>query len=126
VSLTSFSQTDTTTKDSVVVIPSKVAKLIIKDLIAYDATKLELKTTQELLLNTENKVSTQTSIIKQYEIKDGQWKQMITNYDSQILAYKNMTNDLQKDLRKAKVKGFYNKFGLTLGLAAVTYLYITK
>ena len=126
VSLTSFSQTDTTTKDSVVVIPSKVAKLIIKDLIAYDATKLELKTTQELLLNTENKVSTQTSIIKQYEIKDSQWKQMITNYDSQILAYKNMTNDLQKDLRKAKVKGFYNKFGLTLGLAAVTYLYITK
>jgi hypothetical protein len=126
VSLTSFSQTGTTTKDSVVVIPSKVAKLIIKDLIAYDATKLELKTTQELLLNTENKVSTQTSIIKQYEIKDGQWKQMVANYDSQVLAYKNMTNDLQKDLRKAKVKGFYNKFGLTLGLAAVTYLYISK
>ena len=126
VSLTSFSQTDTTTKDSVIVIPSKVAKLIIKDLIAYDATKLELKTTQELLLNTENKVSTQTSIIKQYEIKDNQWKQMVANYDSQVLAYKNMTNDLQKDLRKAKVKGFYNKFGLTLGLAAVTYLYISK
>jgi hypothetical protein len=126
VSLTSFSQTDTTTKDSVIIIPSKVAKLIIKDLIAYDAVKLELKVTQELLLNTENKVSTQISIIKQYEIKDDQWKQMITNYDSQILAYKNMTNDLQKDLRKAKVKGFYNKFGLTLGLAAVTYLYIAK
>jgi hypothetical protein len=125
-SLVSFSQTDTDTKDSTVVIPSKVARLIIKDLIAYDATKLELKTTQELLLNTENKVSTQTSIIKQYEIKDIQWKQMITNYDSQILAYKNMTNDLQKDLRKSKVKGFYNKFGLTLGLATMTYLYISK
>ena len=126
VSLTSFSQTDTITKDSVVVIPSKVAKLIIKDLIAYDATKLELKTTQELLLNTENKVSTQVSIIKQYEIKDNQWKQMVANYDSQVLAYKNMTSDLQKDLRKAKVKGFYNKFGLTLGLATMTYLYISK
>ena len=125
-SLVSFSQTDTDTKDSTVVIPSKVARLIIKDLISYDATKLELKVTQELLLNIENKVSTQTSIIKQYEIKDNQWKQMVANYDSQVLAYKNMTNDLQKDLRKAKVKGFYNKFGLTLGLAAVTYLYITK
>ena len=126
VSLTSFSQTDTITKDSVVVIPSRVAKLIIKDLIAYDATKLELKATQELLLNTENKVYTQSSIIKQYDIKDNQYKQIITNYDSQILAYKNMTYDLQNDLRKSKVKGFYNKFGLTLGLAAVTYLYITK
>ena len=126
VSLTSFSQTDTITKDSVVVIPSRIAKLIIKDLIKYDATKLELKATQELLLNTENKVSTQSSIIKQYDIKDNQYKQIITNYDSQILAYKNMTYDLQNDLRKSKVKGFYNKFGLTLGLAAVTYLYITK
>ena len=126
VSLTSFSQTDTNTKDSVVVIPSRIAKLIIKDLIAYDATKLELKATQELLLNTENKVSTQSSIIKQYDIKDNQYKQIITNYDSQILAYKNMTNDLQNDLRKSKVKGFYNKFGLTLGLATMTYLYISK
>ena len=125
-SLVSFSQTDTDTKDSTVVIPSKVARLIIKDLIAYDATKLELKVTQELLLNTENKVSTQVSIIKQYEIKDNQWKQMVANYDSQVLAYKNMTSDLQKDLRKAKVKGFYNKFGLTLGLGIITYLYITK
>jgi len=126
VSLTSFSQTDTNTKDSVVVIPSRIAKLIIKDLIAYDATKLELKTTQELLLNTEGKVSVQSFIIKQYEIKDGQWKQIIDNYDLQLLAYKNMTTDLQKDLRKSKVKGFYNKFGLTLGLATISLLYIIK
>jgi hypothetical protein len=126
VSLTSFSQTDTTTKDSVIIIPSKVARLIIKDLISYDATKLELKVTQEILLNTESKVNNQSLIIKQYEIKDSQWKQMITNYDSQVLAYKNMTNDLQNDLRKAKVRGFYNKFGLTLGLATMTYLYISK
>jgi hypothetical protein len=125
-SLVSFSQTDTDTKDSTVVIPSKVARLIIKDLISYDATKLELKVTQEILLNTESKVSNQSLIIKQYEIKDNQYKQIITNYDSQILAYKNMTNDLQNDLRKSKVKGFYNKFGLTLGLATMTYLYISK
>jgi hypothetical protein len=125
-SLVSFSQTDTDIKDSTVVIPSKVARLIIKDLISYDATKLELKVTQEILLNTESKVSNQSLIIKQYEIKDGQYKQIITNYDSQILAYKNMTNDLQNDLRKSKVKGFYNKFGLTLGLATMTYLYISK
>lgn len=125
-SLVSFSQTDTNTKDSTVVIPSKVARLIIKDLISYDATKLELKVTQELLLNTENKVANQSLIIKQYEIKDNQYKQMITNYDAQILAYKNMTNDLQKDLRKSKVRGFYNKFGLSVIIGGLTYLYITK
>lgn len=126
-SFNTFSQTATTsTKDSVVVLPAKVAKQVAKDLVAYDGLKLEHKATLELLANTEAKVATQAAIIEQYKIKDGQYKQMITNYDAQILAYKNMTNELQKDLRKAKIRGFYNKFGLTLGLATMTYLYISK
>jgi len=126
-SLVSFSQTATTSnKDSVVVLPAKVAKLIAKDLVAYDGLKLEHKATLELVTGLESKIGTQSSIIKQYEVKDGQWKQMITSYDAQVLAYKNMTADLQKDLRKSKVKGFYNKFGLTLGFGIMTYLYITK
>jgi hypothetical protein len=114
------------TKDSLVVLPSKVAKLIAKDLVAYDGLKLEHAVTLDLVNGLESKINTQSSIIKQYEIKDGQWKQIVTNYDAQVLAYKNMTADLQKDLRKAKVRGFYNKFGLTLGLGIMTYLYITK
>lgn len=128
-SLASSSQTVTkqlSKKDSIVVIPATVAKQIAKDLVAYDATKLELNKTKELVLNLENQVSTQAAIIKQYEIKDGQWKQMVTNFEAQVLAYKNMTDALQKDLRKSKVRGFYNKFGLTLGLAGMTYLYISK
>lgn len=125
-SFNSFSQSVTNKQDSLVILPAKVAKQIAKDLVAFDATKLELAKTQELVLNLQNQVSTQAGIIKQYEIKDGQYKQIITNYDAQVLAYKNMTNELQKDLRKSKVKGFYNKFGLTLGLATMTYLYITK
>ena len=126
-SLVSFSQTATTTnKDSVVVLPAKLAKLIAKDLVAYDGLKLEHKVTLELVTGLESKIGTQSSIIKQYEVKDVQWKQMITNYDSQVLAYKNMTNSLQNDLRKAKVRGFYNKFGLSLIIGGLTYLYITK
>jgi hypothetical protein len=126
-SLVSFSQTATTSnKDSVVVLPAKVAKLIAKDLVAYDGLKLEHKATLELVTGLESKIGTQSSIIKQYEVKDGQWKQMITSYDAQVLAYKNMTADLQKDLRKSKVKGFYNKFGLSLIIGGLTYLYITK
>ena len=126
-SLNASSQTATTSnKDSLVVLPAKVAKLIAKDLVAYDGLKLEHAVTLDLVNGLESKINTQSSIIKQYEIKDGQWKQMMTNYDAQVLAYKNMTADLQKDLRKAKVKGFYNKFGLTLGLGIMTYLYITK
>lgn len=125
-SFNSFSQSVTSKQDSLVILPAKVAKQIAKDLVAFDATKLELAKTQELVLNLQNQVSTQAGIIEQFKIKDGQYKQMITNYDAQVLAYKNMTNELQKDLRKSKVRGFYNKFGLTLGLATMTYLYISK
>ena len=125
-SLTSFSQTDTVIKDSIVILPSRVAKLVVKDLIAYDATKLELKVTQDLLISTEKKIFTQSDIIKQYEIKNSNYKQIITNYDLQILSYKGITSNLQKDLKKSKLKLFYNKLGFTVGLAAVTYLYITK
>ena len=125
-SFNSFSQSVTSKQDSLVILPARVAKQIAKDLVAFDATKLELAKTQELVLNLQNQVSTQAGIIKQYEIKDSQYKQMIANYDAQVLAYKNMTNELQKDLRKSKVRGFYNKCGLTLGLATMTYLYISK
>lgn len=123
-SLNTFSQS--VTKDSVVTIPVKIARQVAKDLVAYDGLKLEHKTTLELVGGLESKIGTQLLVIKQYEIKDGQWKQMITNYDSQVLAYKNMTNSLQNDLRKAKVRGFYNKFGLSLIIGGLTYLYITK
>jgi hypothetical protein len=127
VSLTSFSQTATALKtDSVVILDKPIAKFVIKDLIAYDGLKLELKTTQDLLLNTESKVSTQAAIIKQFEIKSGQYDKIISNYKTQIDAYKGMTDNLKKDLRKSKIKGFYNKFGLSIIIGSLTYLYITK
>jgi hypothetical protein len=127
VSLTSFSQTATALKtDSVVILDKPIAKFVIKDLIAYDGLKLELKTTQDLLLNTESKVSTQAAIIKQFEIKSGQYDKIISNYKTQVEAYKGMTEDLKKDLRKSKIKGFYNKFGLSIIIGGLTYLYITK
>jgi hypothetical protein len=126
VTLTSFSQTVTHKTDSVVILEKPVAKSVIKDLIAYDGLKLELKTTQDLLLNTESKVSTQAAIIKQYEIKNIQYDKIISNYKTQIDAYKGMTDNLKKDLRKSKIKGFYNKFGLSIIIGGLTYLYITK
>lgn len=126
VSLTSFSQTVTLKTDSVVILNKPIAINVVKDLIAYDGLKLELKTTQELLSNVESKSKIQDNIIEQYKIKDNQYKEIISNYNVQILAYENLTNNLKKDLKKSKIKGFYHKFGLTLALGAITYLYITK
>ena len=126
VSLTSFSQTATLQADSVIILKKPIAKFVIKDLIAYDGLKLELKTTQDLLLNTESKVSTQASIIKQFEIKSGQYDKVVSNYKIQINAYEGLTNNLKTDLKKAKIKLFYNKLGLSIIIGGLTYLYITK
>lgn len=119
-SFNTFSQTATTsTKDSVVVLPAKVAKKVAKDLVAYDGLKVEHQATLELLKNTENKINIQSNIIKQYEIKDDQYKKTIKNYDIQVASYKDMTNALQKDLRKAKVKLFWGRLkSLVVGVAA--------
>ena len=40
------------------VLPAKVAKLVAKDLVAYDGLKVEHKATLDLLANTEAKVNT--------------------------------------------------------------------
>ena len=121
-SFNTFSQT-ATNKDSLVILPAKVAKQIAKDLVAYDGLKLEHKATLDVLANTESKVNTQASIIKQWEIKDGQWKQTVKNYDIQIASYKGMTDALQKDLKKAKTKLFWGRIknlvvGTAIGVAA--------
>jgi len=121
-SFNTFSQT-ATSKDSLVILPAKVAKQIAKDLVAYDGLKLEHKATLDVLANTESKVNTQASIIKQWEIKDGQWKQTVKNYDIQISSYKGMTDALQKDLKKAKTKLFWGRIknlvvGTAIGVAA--------
>jgi hypothetical protein len=126
VTLTAFSQTDTLKTDSVVILSIPVTKSVIKELIAYDGIKLELKSTQDLLLNTEAKVATQNFIIDQYNIKSGQYEKTISNYKSQVNTYGDLTNSLKTDLKKTKVKLFYNKLGLYIIIGGLTYLYITK
>lgn len=125
-SLRSFSQNVTLQTDSVVILKKPIAKSVIKDLIAYDGLKVELKATQDLLANTDYKVSTQASIIKQYEIKSVQYEKILADYRLQVDTYKGMTEGLKRDLRKIKAKGFYQKFGLSIIIGGLAYLYITK
>jgi hypothetical protein len=65
-SLTTFSQKDT----SKIILSYDIAKLIAIDLVKGDSIKAELDNTQQLLQVTQNKVSTQDSIIVLYEKKD--------------------------------------------------------
>jgi hypothetical protein len=123
VSLTVFSQKDTTNKIKCFTIP--VAKQIAKDLLSGDSAKALLKLTETQLDSTIRKTYIQDSII-------GIYKQKIENYDTIIVYERNKfntlqsyTNKLEIDLKKEKVKSKFLRWGtgaLLLCLGVVTYI----
>jgi len=123
VSLTAFSQKDTTPKIKCFPIP--VVKLIAKDLVIGDSAKALLKITERQLDSTIRKTYLQDSVI-------GTYKQKIDNYDT-ILSYERnkfntlqgYTNKLEIDLKTEKVKTKFLRWGsgaLLLCLGVVAYI----
>jgi ribosomal protein S13 len=119
-SLSSFSQVDTTK----VCIPTKTARLIAKDLIKYDGCVQELKLTQEKVLKLEEREVQKDTIIKLLTDKDKNNQFIIGQKDLQIGEYKNMTNDLQKELKGQRTKTFLYKLGTFVGIVTTSFLLI--
>ena len=119
-SLSSFSQVDTTK----VCIPTKTARLIVKDLIKYDGCVQELKLTQDKVTKLEEREVQKDTIIKLLTDKDKNNQFIIGQKDLQIGEYKNMTNDLQKELKGQRTKTFLYKLGAFIGVISTSYLLI--
>lgn len=119
-SLSSFSQVDTTK----VCIPTKTARLIAKDLIKYDGCVQELKLTQDKVTKLEEREVQKDTIIKLLTDKDKNNQFIIGQKDLQIGEYKNMTNDLQKELKGQRTKTFLYKLGAFIGLVTTSFLLI--
>jgi ribosomal protein S13 len=119
-SLNSFSQVDTTK----VCIPTKTARLIAKDLIKYDGCVQELKLTQDKVTKLEEREVQKDTIIKLLTDKDKNNQFIIGQKDLQIGEYKNMTNDLQKELKGQRTKTFLYKLGAFIGVISTSYLLI--
>ena len=118
--MNSFSQTDTTK----VLLPTKTARLIARDLIKYDGCVQELKLTQQKVIKLEEKDVQKDTIIKLLNDKDENNKYIIHQNELQIGQYEHMTDDLQKELRRSRTKTFLYKVGTFLGLATSAYLFI--
>jgi len=116
-SLSSFSQADTTK----VLLPTKTARLIAKDLIKYDGCVQELKLTQQKVIKLEEKDVQKDTIIKLLNDKDENNKYIIHQNELQIGQYEHMTDDLQKELKASRTKTFLYKVGTFLGLASTLY-----
>ena len=116
-SLSSFSQADTTK----VLLPTKIARQVAQDLIRYDGCKLELKLTQEKIIKLQEREVQKDTIIKLLNDKDENNKYIIHQNELQIGQYEHLTDDLQKELRRSRTKTFLYKVGTFLGLASTLY-----
>ena len=119
-SLSSFSQTDTTK----VVIPTKTARLIVADLIKYDGCKFELELTKEKITKLQEREAQKDTIIKLLNDKDENNKFIIRQQELQIGQYEHLADDLHKELKSAKRSSFFWKAGTMLGIFTSAVLLI--
>ena len=99
-SLTSFSQKDT----SKICFSYDKVKLIAIDLVRGDSAIAELKLTNKLVWQLNEKISTQDSIITLYIAKEQNYISQINNYDKIIVKKDEIITGLESDVTKLSRK----------------------
>jgi hypothetical protein len=117
VSLTVFSQTDTTSNTKCFPLP--VVKQIMKDVLSGDSAKAQLKLTENQLVQTEKKVILKDSIINTLRLKEENYKTIIDSEKQKFDIMEKYSKKLEFDLKKEKVK---NKFKSILGTGVIAVL----
>jgi hypothetical protein len=107
-SLTSFSQKDT----SKICFSYDKVKLIAIDLVRGDSAIAELKLTNKLVWQLNEKISTQDSIITLYIAKEQNYIGQINNYDKIIIKKDEIITGLESDVTKLSKKNNRLKSGL--------------
>ena len=107
-SLTSFSQKDT----SKICFSYSKAKQIAIDLVRGDSAITELKITNKLVWQLNEKISTQDSTITLYIVKEQNYISQINNYDKISTKKDEIITGLKKDVTKLTKKNNRLKTGL--------------
>ena len=131
VSLSSFSQTDTTKRKTEsdttkVRLKVPVAKLVVKDILKGDGCEIELKLTQEKLIKTEEREKEKDSQIIFLEEKNKNNNFMLGKKDEQLKVSEELNDKLHKELKSQRVKTSLWQFGTFAGIIASTYLILLK
>lgn len=116
-SLTAFSQKDTTTNTKTFPIP--VVRQIMKDLLSGDSAKAQLQVTEKILFETEKKVVVKDSIISTLREKEANYIQIINSEKQKFEIVETYSKKLELELKKEKVK---NKFKSIVGTATIGVL----
>ena len=132
-SLSCFSQTNTNNQSQIkisdttkVKLKPFTARLVIKDIIRGEGCADELKLTQEKVIKLTEREFQKDTIISLLESKDKNNQYIIGQQGLQIDEFRNMTNDLKKEIKQSKTKTFLYKVGTFLGVLATSYLLIVR
>ena len=123
-SLTAFSQTGT--NNQVKCFPVPVVKQIMKDLLSGDEAKLQLKLSDSLLRVTENKVIIQDSIISDMKLKEENYQKELKLAQDKLAITEDYNHQLEKDLKKQKVKNKFTSILSGTALIVLSTLYFIK
>ena len=121
-SLSIFSQTDT----SKVVLPAKTARLIIKDLIEGDGCQMVMQQTNLKIQKLEEREAQKDTAITILKQKDSTNKYIILQKENQLNLCKELSENLQKEIRGYKTKNFILKVGFFGSTATAAYLLILR
>jgi peptidoglycan hydrolase CwlO-like protein len=113
-SLSSFSQTVTKT-DSIVQLEVPIVRMVIKDLVTFDGTKLELSETKELLRLSNDKLTLKDSVITNLDNKVVNLEDIIDKKDEQFGLESEKSKQLQQELKRQKRNTFLWKLGTLTG-----------
>ena len=114
ISFKSFSQNDTE-----ILLTNRVARLVAKDLVTFDGLLIEHDITKQTILTLDNKVLTLEDVINNLRLQLENRNSIIQQKDLQIENYKNMSDDLQKALRRERATKKLYKIGSIIGLGLI-------
>ena len=120
------SQSQVTSDTTRVKLKPPTARLAIKDIIRGEGCEQELKLTQEKVIKLEERESQKDTIISLLESKDKNNQYIIGQQGLQIDEFRNMTNDLKKEIKQMRVKTFLYKVGTLVGILTTSYLLIVR
>jgi hypothetical protein len=87
-----------------------------------DGCKEEVKLLESKIDKLQDVSKVKDIMLGMYEEKDKNNDYMIKQFELQIDQYKNMTKDLQKELKGQKFKSFLWRAGTFLGVISTSYL----
>jgi hypothetical protein len=120
------SQNQVTSDTTRVKLKPSTARLAIKDIVKGEGCEQELKLTQEKIIKLEARETQKDTIISLLESKDKNSQFIIGQQGLQIDEFRNMTNNLKKEIKQANTRTFLYKVGTVVGVLTTSYLLIVR